>query len=103
MAIAHFTIKGHHENILGFDVLNGQICHVVTGSVVPSAQTETGNLLYGYYTQPLHHLTHCSIQSVLWHEIEFLKSQLVRTKDNHLQNHSPLSHLSGQFDHHRRH
>lgn len=70
---------------------------------VPSAQTETGNLLYGYYTQPLHHLTHCSIQSVLWHEIEFLKSQLVWRKDNHLQNHSPLSYLSGQFDHQRRH
>lgn len=32
MAIAHFTMKGLHENILAFDVLNGQTWHMVMGS-----------------------------------------------------------------------
>lgn len=59
MAIAHFTIKDHYENILDFCFKWTNLAHGDRHCMFLQLRQKEGIcfMATGYYTQPLHHLT----------------------------------------------
>lgn len=100
MAIAHFTIKDHYENILGFCFKWTNLAHGDRHCMFLQLRQKEGICFMATTHSPCTtwHKNY-TVSNLLWHELEFLKSQLVWRKDNHLRNHFQLSHLSGHFDH----